>query len=268
MVHRRSWTLRISDLSLQIEGPAGWVDWLSGQWPAWIDSQPGDAWKLSLAVGSAAPNSPPLYQARPGFADGICRVTAPGFSGRIEPERGIAHLSAHPQADLSDLSIFVRTCLALQVFEQGGLLFHAAGVVRAGRGYALFGHSGCGKTTAASLSKDDLVLNDDLILIKPGEPEWQLWGTPFGGDWLPQARPVPLHGLLRLVPGQEDQLEALGPGVILGEVVANSPVINAYPTQLPALLARWEDVLSNVPARALHFRKSPAFWEVIDAEVG
>jgi hypothetical protein len=210
----------------------------------------------------------PLYLARPDFGDSIFRIVAPGFLGTIEADRGIAHLSAHPQAGVSDLSVFVRTCVAVGAFARGGLLFHAAGVVRQGRGHALFGPSGSGKTTAAQLSPNDLILNDDLVLIMPGSSTWQLWGTPFGGPWLPQAGPAPLHGLLRLVPHREDRLESLGPGAVLGEVVANSPVINACPAFLPALMARWQEILKEIPARALHFRKSPSFWEVIDAEFG
>jgi hypothetical protein len=259
-------TLRITDLALQIQGPAGWVEPLMSRWQGWTGNQVGAPWTLMLTVGSPVSSRVPLFLVRPDFADGACRLAAPGFSGTIEPDKGVAHLSAHPQAGVDDLSIFVRTCIAVEAFARGGLLFHAAGVVRQGQGHALFGHSGSGKTTAARLSQSDLVLNDDLVLIKPGSSGWQLWGTPFGGHWLPQAGPVPLHGLLRLVPDCEDRLRALGPGTVLGEVVANSPVINACPTWLPALMARWQEILDDVPARALHFRKSPAFWEVVDAE--
>jgi len=225
-------------------------------------------WTLTLTVGAPASSRVPLYLARPDLYDGSCRLVAPGFSGTIEPDKGVAHLCAHPQASFGDLSVFVRTCVAVEAFARGGLLFHAAGVVRHGRGHALFGHSGSGKTTAAGFSQSGTVLNDDLVLIKPGSSEWQLWGTPFGGPWLPQAGPVPLDGVLRLVPDREDRLEALGPGTVLGEVVANSPVINACPAWLPALMARWQGILEDVPARALHFRKGPAFWEVVDAEFG
>jgi hypothetical protein len=268
MGSRQANTLRITNMALKIEGPASWVEPLMSRWHAWMDPQANAPWTLTLTVGAAASNSVPLEQARPDFDNGTCRLDAPGFSGTIEPDEGIAHLSAHPEAGMGDLSIFVRTCVAVRAFSQGGLLFHAAAVVRQGRGHALFGPSGSGKTTAARLSPNDLILNDDLVLIMPRGSVWQLWGTPFGGPWLPQARPAPLHGLLRLVPDHEDRLESLGPGTVLGEVVANSPVINACPAWLPALMARWQGILEDVPAQALHFRKSPAFWEVVDAEFG
>lgn len=265
---RRASTLQISDLALQIEGPTGWVEPLMSRWQGWTGNEVNAPWTLALTVGAPTSSWVPLYLARPAFGGGNCRLVAPGFSGTIEPDRRSARLSAHPQASVGDLSVFVRTCVAVEAFVRGGLLFHAAGVVRQGRGHGLFGPSGSGKTTAARLSPNDLILNDDLVLIMPGSPEWQLWGTPFGGPWLPQAGPVGLHGLLRLVPDREDRLVALGPGTVLGEVVANSPVINACPAWLPGLMARWQGILEDVPAQALHFRKSSAFWEVVDAEFG
>jgi hypothetical protein len=268
METRRITTLQIGDLALRIEGPAGWVDRLASRWQGWMGSQAQAPWMLTLGTGAPVSNRVPLYLARPFFDDGICRLAPPGFSGTIDPDRGIAHLCAHPQANVSDLAVFVRTCIAVEAFARGGLLFHAAGVVRQGRGHALFGPSGSGKTTATQLSPNDLILNDDLVLIRPGQSTWQLWGTPFGGPWLPQSGPAPLHGLLRLIPDREDWLDFLGPGAVLGEVVASSPVVNACPAWLSTLMARWHEILDKVPTRALHFHKSPAFWEVIDAEFG
>ena len=56
-------------------------------------------------------------------------------------------------------------------------------------------------------------------------------------------------------------------GAALGELAANSPVNNADPSRSAALLARWEGILHSVPVYLLHFRKSDAFWEVIDAKL-
>ncbi|MEA3397729.1 MAG: hypothetical protein U9R05_09745, partial [Chloroflexota bacterium] len=159
---------------------------------------------------------------------------------------------------------FVRTTFALYAFEQGALLFHAAGVIHHGAAYALFGQSGSGKTTAARLSTGKPVLNDDLLLLRPGEAGWEVWATPFGRR-RGELRSAPLRAFLRLFQAAEDRLEPFSRGVALGELLANSPVVNADPEYSPALLNRWEEILQSVPVHRLHFRKANTFWEVIDA---
>jgi hypothetical protein len=211
----------------------------------------------------------PLFLARLAEANRSATLDVAGFAGSIQPSIGIAQLAAHPDASPADLLIWVRTVLALYALEQEGLLFHAAGVLHRGQGYALFGRSGSGKTTTArNAAPGDLVLNDDLILLAPQQGAWQIWATPFGQRPFAPAPPAPLRALLYLVQAEENRLAPLGAGQALGELVANSPVVNGLPGWLPALLSRWQAVLDQVPVRALYLRASPAFWEVIDAEFG
>jgi hypothetical protein len=194
-------------------------------------------------------------------------LEAQGFAGEISPENGIARLRAHPAAEPGDLAYFVRTAFALRAFDAGALLFHAAGVVHHDVAYALFGHSGSGKTTASRLSAGKPVLSDDLILLCQTESGWEAWATPFGRRRVPDVRSAPLHALLRLVQAPEERLEPMSRGAALGELVANSPVINADPIRSATLLTRWEGILRSAAVYFLHFRKSDVFWEVIDAQL-
>jgi hypothetical protein len=187
--------------------------------------------------------------------------------GKIAPADGIARLRAHPRAEPGDLAYFVRTVFALRAFEEGALLFHAAGIVHRGAAYAFFGLSGSGKTTASRLSSGKPVLSDDLVLLREAGSGWDTWATPFGRRRVREVRSAPLRALLRLVQAPEERLEPMRRGVALGELVANSPVVNADPVRSAALLARWEGILRSVPIYFLHFRKSEAFWEVLDAQL-
>lgn len=260
--------LQVGNLALRVEGPAEWLGRLERLWRGWPGSTTAESWTVSLTVGAPAPSARPLFETRPRFGDGLCRLDAPGFAGWIDPAQGRAHLTAHRAAGAGDLALFMRTCLALQALEWGEILFHAAGVVRRGQGYALFGPSGSGKTTAAHFSPDGVILNDDLVLVRPARAGWEVAATPFGGGRHPEPRSAPLRALLRLVQAAEDRLVPLGAGAALGELVASSPVVNADAARLPALLARWQAVLAEVPVRALHFRQAATFWEVVDAEFG
>jgi hypothetical protein len=112
------------------------------------------------------------------------------------------------------------------------------------------------------------VLSDDLVLLRLGDAGWQAWASPFGRHRVPEVRSAPLRGLFRLEQGPEDRLEPLSLGVALGELVANSPVINADPGCSLALIARWEEILKSVPIALLKFRKSDTFWEIVDGGSG
>ncbi|MBN1812871.1 MAG: hypothetical protein JXA14_13630 [Anaerolineae bacterium] len=260
------WAFAVGGISLSLAGPTAWVEPFARAWAPWADELSG--WTVRLVQDETLPAPQgPFFGARPRFVDGHCRLEAQGFAGEIAPENGAAHLRAHPVAEPGDLAYFVRTVFALRSFDAGALLFHAAGVVHQNVAYALFGHSGSGKTTASRLSSGKPVLSDDLVLLRQADSGWETWATPFGRQRLSEVRSAPLRALLRLVQAPEERLEPMPRGAALGELVANSPVINADPTRSTALLARWEGVLRSVPTYFLHFRKSDTFWEVIDAQL-
>jgi hypothetical protein len=261
------WILDVAGTALRLVGPAAWVGPLARTWTVWEGKAP--AWEAGLVP---APDLPvprgPLFGVRPRFTNGRCLLEAKGFFGEVAADGEWARMRAHPAAKVADLEYFVRVAFAVCAFHSGAILFHAAGIVRRGAAFALFGHSGSGKTTAARLSTGLPVLSDDLILLRLGEAGWEVWASPFGRRRVPEVRSAPLGGLFRLEQGPEDRLEPLSLGVALGELVANSPVINADPGRSLALLARWEEILKSVPIALLKFRKSDTFWEIIDGGSG
>ncbi len=260
--------LGIAGTALRVNSPESWLAPLRAAWASWTPAAETTAWPVAIVedVTLAEPQGP-LFDARPRCQGGMCILRAPGFQGTVDAGQGIADLRAHPTAAPADVGYFLRVAIAVQTFARGGMLFHAAGVEHRSKGYALFGVSGSGKTTAAQFSAPDPVLNDDLLLLWPSADGWQMYATPFGkrrGD----VRRVPLHSLLRLVKDSEVFLAPLSPGQALGELVSNTPVLSADALWLPEVFARWETVLAEIPAYALHFRRDPTFWEVIDAELG
>ena len=260
--------LGIAGTALRARGPAAWVDPLRAAWATWQPGPETTPWDVQLTADASLPvPQAPLFEAIPGAQGGVCTLAAPGFDGEVSASTGTAHLRAHPAATPGDAGYFLRVVLAVQAFVRGGMLFHTAGIVHRGRGYAFFGVSGSGKTTAAHFSAPDPVLNDDLVLLWPAATGWQMYATPFGRR-RGEARVVPLYVLLRLLKDRDVSLAPLSPGRALGELVANTPVLSADPLWLPEVMARWEVLLSAVPVYALHFRRDATFWEVIDAELG
>ena len=253
---------------MRARGPAAWIAPLRAAWAVWQPAPESIPWDVRLTADASLPEPQgPLFEAIPHSQDGVCTLVASGFEGKVSAASGTALLRAHPQASPGDLGYFLRVVLAIQAFARGGMLFHTAGIVHREQGYAFFGVSGSGKTTAAHFSTPDPVLNDDLVLLWPAATGWQMYATPFGkrrGD----VRVAALRALLRLLKDQDVFLAPLSPGRALGELVANTPVLSADSLWLPEMLARWETLLSVVPVYALHFRRNATFWEVIDAELG
>jgi hypothetical protein len=260
--------LGIAGTALRARGPEPWLAPLQTAWATWQPVPETTPWDVQLTVDTSLPEPQgPLFEAIPHSQDGVCTLAAPGFEAEVSAVTGAAHLRAHPATGPGDVGYFLRVVLAVQAFVRGGMLFHTAGIVHRGQGYAFFGISGSGKTTAAHFSAPDPVLNDDLVLLWPSATGWQMYATPFGRR-RGEARVAPLRALLRLLKDHDVFLASLSPGRALGELVANTPVLSADPLWLPEVLARWEALLSTVPVYALHFRRDATFWEVIDAELG
>ena len=171
------------------------------------------------------------------------------------------------RADLLHRAVenYLRTVTAHRALEQGGFLLHGAGLVRAGKAHVFFGPSGSGKTTVTLLSPNDLVLGDDLILIREGEGGYEACSVPFRGLYRepPETdRSFPLAGFYRLVQHPSDSLEPLPPGRGAAELMGSLPFVMEGGGGARALQAVSEAV-SRVPVYRLRFRKSADFWSLI-----
>jgi len=161
---------------------------------------------------------------------------------------------------------FLRIFYSLILADEGGLLLHASSTSDRGRANVFFGPSGSGKTTVARLSQDRTVLTDELAIIKPWDGKYQVYGTPFWGEFTPgrSNAQAELNGLYSL---KKDQRNSIVP---LDKIRA---VMDLYRCVLffsddSQLLSRILDtccaVVDKVPIYELHFRQDPSFWEVLN----
>jgi hypothetical protein len=158
---------------------------------------------------------------------------------------------------------------AWQHITRGRGFLHAAGVIRGNSAYLFVGHSGAGKSTVASLSaaRGCTSIHEDHVVVYP---------TQAGGylvtDSSMSAPGAPLKRIFFLIQDATDQLiplslpatakrllesflDSAGHQVLFGQALRH-----AFATS--AAIAR------SVPGYELHFRKSPDFWDMIDAELG
>jgi hypothetical protein len=74
----------------------------------------------------------PLLDTGSVFKSSFLYFTAPGYHGQIDEIKGIAHLSLSSRYPIEDADYFMRVLFALLAFQEGGILFHAAGIVHQG----------------------------------------------------------------------------------------------------------------------------------------
>jgi hypothetical protein len=203
-------------------------------------------------------------------ADGV-HFTASDYAGHINLAEQHAALTLNSAAPVEDADYFIRTIFALRLFEAGGLLFHAAGLVRQERGYLFFGHSGSGKTTVSRLSPEAIVLNDDLVALLPDANQWHMLATPFSNPTQVALQHTPIgprsaivSGAYRLIQDRRVYVEDLPLAQAVAEIVASSPIVCADPARTLDLIARARQLHTAVPIRHLHFLPDNSFWSVVE----
>ena len=191
------------------------------------------------------------------------------FAGRVSPRTRRAELAlVAPEGPLFDrgLENFLRAMTASFVLDEGGLLLHAATVVRDAKAYVFFGPSGAGKTTVTRLSPHDTVLSDDMTLVLRGAGGFEAVGIPFGmaHHHVPDTNAAfPIAGLHRLVQSPAVERAPLRGAAALAELTTCLPYVCERREEAAVSLDIAGRLLHEVPAWRLFFRKDDSFWNVI-----
>lgn len=194
------------------------------------------------------------------------RITFESYleAGEADLNKGHGQVVMAPEGSLEN---FLRVLYAWLCFRQGGLLLHAAGVIRDGCGYVFFGPSGAGKTTTTRLSEGlAQVLSDDLVIIRRRDGRYVLYGVPFRGERVEAPRlnaQAPLAGLFRLRKDQRHAVVPLSGAEGVAELMAAAPFVVADRAAAAELMNVCSALMAAVPVRALHFRRDDGFWRVI-----
>jgi hypothetical protein len=185
-------------------------------------------------------------------------------AGWVEIDGGRGFLEIAPEADVEN---FLRVLYAHLVLRAGGLLLHAAGVVRGRTSFVFLGPSGSGKTTAARLSLEHKVLSDDLVIMKIFNDGVRVYGVPFRGELADAPRTnmsAELRGLFTLVKAPEHSVESLPVPIGVGCLMSCAPFVMTDVYRARQALGVCIELARRVPIRALHFRLDSGFWRVLD----
>jgi len=193
-----------------------------------------------------------------------CHYFGRGCKGIVE-DNEFAILWINPDAGFQYIELFFRVVTAIRIFSLGGLMLHAAGIVRDQLGYIFTGYSGAGKTTVCRLSDGCKVLNDDMVILCPEESGWQISATPFTNPT--QVRPgsgsAPLYQILFLRQDKNHHLEDIPNSNAVAELLTHIPVISHSPQHTSLLVGRCVDIIRKMPAKELHFLPDNGFWKLL-----
>lgn len=220
---------------------------------------------IHIRNGNAS-NAPRTNNQLIDFHHGVVKIQTDRMIGKIYIDRGSGELLVLEENSIAEIEYFIRAVYAILGFLHGGLLVHSAGIVHNGMTYLFFGHSGCGKTTVAKLSKDKNILSDDLILVLPVDGEWIAYGTPFWNPGWGSVKPgnAPIHSIFRLIQGTTNNIEEINKSLALAEIISSIPVIPVIDIWVPELINRCLYMFKDINVYRLYFRKEPSFWGVID----
>ncbi len=187
-------------------------------------------------------------------------------AGWIDFARGEAFLQIAPEQDIEN---FVRVLYAHLVLRSGGLLLHAAGVVKNGCGFVFFGPSGSGKSTSARLSQAAgyTVLSDDLVIVRRQGADFRVFGVPFRGSerFVPLTSvDAPLEALFALGKADAHALASLSLPAAVARLARVAPFVMAQPDTSARVIGLCLDLAHRTFVGELHFRKDAEFWRLID----
>ena len=99
-----------------------------------------------------------------------------GVDCRVDEATAAAHITLAP--DASVFHFVLRMLFSEMLLIRGGGVFHAAGLVRGGRGFIFAGPHGAGKTTVAGCPGHSVADDDTAVVRRDTEGVFQLYPTP------------------------------------------------------------------------------------------
>jgi hypothetical protein len=197
-------------------------------------------------------------------SDGTLSFSSFFEEGAIDFDSGTASVVLREEGNPEN---FLRVLYAWAALDRGGLLIHASGVVRDGKAYVFFGHSGAGKTTVARLSMPGVILSDDLVLLGVQDGVLHAYGVPFRGEMVECPRnnaSAPVAGLYLLEKAAAHGLHDLTTAYALARLVGSAPFVNSDSGSIPELMSVCEAICGRVSVRRLTFLPDPGFWDLLE----
>lgn len=280
----RSWrTYRFADLVCRIAGDEGLLAGMANQLASWgdfvADSEAAPDVSLDVAVSvnpRVAAESEVLWQALPPVPEHKGVKTAwVGDSGLVvcagalalyEPRCQSLHIALRDATLVANVPVILRVALLSALSELGGLAVHGCGATQRGAAVLFTGVSGGGKSTVAELigPQVECVLSDEAVLLRPTQPGWTAYGTPFSG--MPEVGANAsgrLAAVLTLKKASAFQLRRLQGRAAASALLKVAISMDDCPVRSGQVAANAMRLLEEVPLYELAFAPRPEVWPFV-----
>jgi hypothetical protein len=162
---------------------------------------------------------------------------------------------------------FLRVLLTLRLVEEDGFLIHASAQVRQGKGCIFTGKSEAGKTTISNLGSDNLVLCDELPMVRKINGTYKVFGTPFWGQFGKGTvtDSSPTDALFFLNKAAYNRASELSPAKAFPRLLQTTLFFSTDRDLVNRLMGIVIDFLASVPSHDLYFLPEHGVWEAVDA---
>lgn len=174
------------------------------------------------------------------------------------------HLACVPNPYSVDT--LLRVVHSLMLAPAGGLLLHASGGIREGRGFLFSGISGAGKTTLARLAPADVrLLTDEISYLRRAGDGFRVYGTPFSGELGIQGEDVsaPLAGVYLIEHGPTNRLTPVSEAEATRRLMRDTLFFARDAGLVETVFATVCELARRVPVFRLEFLPDSRVWELV-----
>ncbi|HKO04924.1 MAG TPA: hypothetical protein VJW51_09255 [Candidatus Acidoferrales bacterium] len=160
----------------------------------------------------------------------------------------------------------LRIVHSLLLAPAGGLLLHASGGIRGGRGVLFSGVSGAGKTTIARLAPPDVqLLTDEISYLRRAGDGFRVYGTPFSGELGIQGEDVsaPLAAIYLIEHGASNRLERVAEVEAVRRLMRNTLFFAQEKRLVADVFSTVCELARRVPIYRLEFLPDARVWEML-----
>ncbi len=197
-------------------------------------------------------------------------ILAPYFRGESSRDfsEGKLEIFYAPNIEYMQRAVenYIRWVLANILLASGrGLLLHASASVLGGQAHVFLGPHGSGKSTAAILTTNGLMIADDVLPILIGPEGVTAAAMPAVGKFTQVRESVgcyPLGNIYWLSKSPTNRLERLGVAPGTGLLIASAPFIKETENYQRKLFEAASRINDRAAFYNLHFRKEDRFLDV------
>ncbi len=261
--------IEIADYKIKFRlNDSSFLNILEDRYQAFLSSSPPNIIfdiKINPSLDKIAHHSekPLVEVGKKGRAYYLRRLDNP-FEAYADLKSGIGKITLIP--DVYCFDSFLRIFYSVILTDRSGIVLHGAGIQRENESYVFFGPSGSGKSTIARLSKKQIILSDELVIILKNKSIYTVHGTPFWGDFerCGQKSQAKLSKLFFLKKAGENKTIPLSSFQAIREILA---CIFSFPGKnlnRENMLTFCYNLIEKIPVEELYFKEDESFWEYLD----